>query len=385
MINCFTQRNVGEPIESAITNKNNRYQIIDVLRALAILLVVIRHVQLRIPFDQTSLLMSLPEQFFNAIFVSGSEGVRIFFVISGFIITTTTLKRYSDLQYINVKEFYKYRFARIAPLLIALLMILTALHFLGFKDYVIKSKFTYFETLFSALTFHLNWLEGMKGYLPGSWDVLWSLSVEEVFYLAFPIACIMSRRKSIIYITLIALIVIGPFYRYSLEGDKIWQAKAYLSCMDSIALGCLFALISHNKIISNLTKNSFSIVGGLIVIFVLILKRDASFDFISDLHLFKTILSVGVGLLLIASVRQQLTPLFTKLLSPLTLYGQLSYEIYLTHMFVVYSGVRLYRKYNVSLDYSFIWLIGIILVSGLLGYIVERYFSKPMNVRIRKQ
>ena len=380
----FTQGNVGEPIESAITNKNNRYQIIDVLRALAILLVVIRHVQLRIPFDQTSLLMSLPEQFFNAIFVSGSEGVRIFFVISGFIITTTTLKRYSGLQYINVKEFYKYRFARIAPLLIALLMILTALHFLEVKDYVIKPKFTYFEALFSALTFHLNWLEGMKGYLPGSWDVLWSLSVEEVFYLAFPIACIMSRRKSIIYITLIALIVIGPFYRYSLEGDKICQAKAYLSCMDSIALVCLFALISHNKIISNLTKNSFSIVGGLIVIFVLILKRDASFNFISDLHLFKTILSVGVGLLLIASVRQQLTPLFTKLLSPLTLYGQLSYEIYLTHMFVVYSGVRLYRKYNVSLDYSFIWLIGIILVSGLLGYIVERYFSKPMNVWIRK-
>jgi len=195
----------------------------------------------------------------------------------------------------------------------------------------------------------------------------------------------MSRRKSIIYITLITLIVIGPFYRYSLEGDEIWQAKAYLSCMDSIALGCLFALLSHNKIISNLTKNSFSIVGGLIVVFVLMVKRDAPFEFIRDLYLFKTILSVGVGLLLMASVRQQLTPLFAKLLSPLILYGQLSYEVYLTHMFVVYSGVRLYRKYNVSLDYSFIWLIGIILISGLLGYVVERYFSKPMNLWIRKQ
>jgi len=50
-------------------------------------------------------------------------------------------------------------------------VILTALHFLGFKDYVIKPKFTYSEALFSALTFHLNWLEGMKGYLPGSWGV----------------------------------------------------------------------------------------------------------------------------------------------------------------------------------------------------------------------
>ena len=327
--------------------------------------------------------MSLPGQIFNAIFVSGSEGVRIFFVISGFIITTTTLKRYSDLQYINVKEFYKYRFARIAPPLIALLVILTALHFLGVKDYVIKSKFTYFETLFSALTFHLNWLEGMKGYLPGSWDVLWSLSVEEVFYLAFPVVCLLSRRKSIIYIVLIALILIGPFYRYSLEGDKVWQAKAYLSCMDSIALGCLFALVSWTKTISALTKSMFLIVGTMIVVFVLMVKKDPAFDFIGDLYLFKTMLSVGVGLLLVASVRQQLAPLTARLLSPLILYGQLSYEVYLTHMFVVYSGVRLYKKYNVSLDYSFIWLISILIVSGLLGYIVERYFSKPMNLWIR--
>jgi len=331
MNNHFILKNVDDSIEPVISNQSNRYEIIDLLRALAIFLVVIRHVQLRIPFDQTTLLMSLPGQIFN--------------------------------EYINVKEFYKYRFARIAPPLIALLVILTALHFLGVKDYVIKSKFTYFETLFSALTFHLNWLEGMKGYLPGSWDVLWSLSVEEVFYLAFPVVCLLSRRKSIIYIVLIALILIGPFYRYSLEGDKVWQAKAYLSCMDSIALGCLFALVSWTKTISALTKSMFLIVGTMIVVFVLMVKKDPAFDFIGDLYLFKTILSVGVGLLLVASVRQQLAPL--------------------THMFVVYSGVRLYKKYNVSLDYSFIWLISILIVSGLLGYIVERYFSKPMNLWIR--
>ena len=378
------QKDFSASPTSVFFKQSNRFEIIDLLRALAILLVVIRHVQLRIPFETTQLMMSLPEQIFNALFVSGSEGVRIFFVISGFIITTTALKRYSDLQYIDIKQFYRYRFARIAPPLIALLMVLTALHFWGVKDYVIKSKFTYFEALFSALTFHLNWLEGTKGYLPGSWDVLWSLSVEEVFYLAFPIVCLMSRRKSIIYIVLFALIVIGPFYRYSLEGDKIWQAKAYLSCMDSIALGCLFALLSYNKTLSALTKNVFSIIGCVIVMFVLAVKRETAFDFIGDLYLFKTLLSIGIGLLLIASVRQQLTPLFSKLLSPLIIYGRLSYEVYLTHMFVVYSAIRLYKKYNVSLDYSFIWLIGIILVSGLLAYVVERYFSKPMNMWIRQ-
>ena len=368
-----------------MTNIKNRYEIIDLLRGFAILLVVIRHVQLRIPFETTALMMSLPDQFFNAIFNSGGSGVRIFFVISGFIITMTALNRYSELQYINVKEFFKFRFARIAPPLIGLLVVLTILHFLGIKDYVIKSKFSYFEALFSALTFHLNWLEGMKGYLPGSWDVLWSLSVEEVFYLAFPVLCLASRKKSIIYIALLALIFIGPFYRYSLEGEKIWQAKAYLSCMDSIALGCLFALISHKKIISNFVRNTFSILGALIVISVLMVKKDTAFNFISDLYLFKTLLSLGIGLLLISSVRQSLNPLFRNLLTPLILYGQLSYEIYLTHMFVVFSGIRLYKKYDVSLNDSFLWLVGIIFVAGLLGYIIERYFSKPMNLLIRKK
>ena len=376
------QRGVN-PGALAMGNGANRYDIIDLLRGLAILLVVIRHVQLRIHFEATSLMMSLPDQIFSAIFNSGAEGLRIFFVVSGFIITMTALNRYSELTCINVKEFYKFRFARIAPTLIALLVVLTALHFLGVKDYVIKSKFSYFEALFSALTFHLNWLEGMKGYLPGSWDVLWSLSVEEVFYIIFPFVCLASKRKSVIYSVLVALIIIGPFYRYSLEGNKIWQTKAYLSCMDSIALGCLFALLSHKKVISVLVTNAFSIVGALIVVFVLMVKKDQSFDFINNVYLFKTMLSIGVGLLLIASVRQQLTPLLRTFLAPLILYGQLSYEVYLTHMFVVYSGFRLYRKYDVSINDSFVWLLGIIIVSGLLGYIVERYFSKPMNIWVR--
>lgn len=365
-------------------NKKNRYHTIDLLRGFAILLVVIRHVQLRIPFEKTDLLMSLPDYVFNALFVSGGEGVRIFFVVSGFLITMTSLNRYYDLKNIDIKAFYQFRFARIAPCLIALLVILTALHFGGVKNYVINSKFSYSETLFSALTFHLNWLEGAKGYLPGSWDVLWSLSVEEVFYLAFPLVCLASRKKYILYIILVTLIFIGPFYRFYLEGDKIWQAKAYLSCMDSIALGCLFALISHNKVISTLTTTVFSLLGILLVVFVLMVKKDPSFEILMNAYLFKTIISVGVGLLLISSVRQQLQPLLRRVLAPLIMYGRLSYEVYLTHMFVVYSGIKLYKKYDVSLNSAFIWLLGIILISGVLAYVVEQFFSRPMNLWLRK-
>jgi len=113
-------------------------------------------------------------------------------------------------------------------------------------------------------------------------------------------------------------------------------------------------------------------------------KRGSSFSILSDLYLFKTLLSVGVDLLLVASLRQQLRPLSRRILSPLIAYGQLSYEVYLTHFFVVYTGVKLYREYEISLNDSFIWLAGIVFISGLLGHIVERYFSTPMNSWIRK-
>ena len=100
----------------------DRYETIDLLRGLAILLVVIRHVQLRIPFEKSDLLISVPEQLLSLVFMSGNEGVRIFFVISGFLITMNCLNRYSELKNVNVRNFYVSRFARIAPCLIALLL-----------------------------------------------------------------------------------------------------------------------------------------------------------------------------------------------------------------------------------------------------------------------
>ena len=364
---------------------SSRYDIIDVLRGVAILLVVIRHTQIRIPFEKADLLANVPTAFINAIFISGNEGVRIFFVISGFIITMMSLNRYSNLASINTRQFYLFRFARIMPCLIGLLVILTALDFFSVKGYIINSKFSYSEVLFSALTFHLNWLEGMKGYLPPAWDVLWSLSVEEVFYLFFPLMCLFSKRKEVVYIVLIALILIGPLNRLFLEDSKVWQSKAYLSCMDSIAMGCLFALISHKKKIAKSLVTTLSIVGAVMVMFVLIHKRGTSFSLLSDFYLYKTLLSIGVGLLLVAAVRQKLTGPIRTMLLPLIVYGRLSYEVYLTHVFIVLAGIGLYRKYEVNLELSFIFLAGIVLLSGLLGYWVERYFSTPINQWIRNK
>ncbi len=362
--------------------QKTRYDIIDFLRGISILLVVIRHVKIRIPFQKVPSLEGLSEHLVSAIFISGNEGVRIFFVISGFLITLTSLKRWGSLDKIDVKKFYRFRFARIGPCLFAVLGILTCLHFMGIKDYTISSKFTYFEALFAALTFHLNWLEGMKGYLPGNWDVLWSLSVEEVFYLIFPLVCLITRNKYLLSFFLIGLVVYGPFYRFGLEGQKVWQTKAYLSCMDSIAIGCLIALWTYKKEFSNWALKLFNVVGTALICFVLLYKYDSNFSVLKNLYVYQTIISIGTGFLLISAVRQRL--FFSSLLAPITWYGKLSYEIYLTHMFIVYSGIRLYHYFGSPLKYSLLWLFGIIMLSGVIGFFVEKCVSEPLNRKIRK-
>ena len=124
----------------------------------------------------------LPAQLVSSLVWNGQQGVQIFFAVSGFLITATSLRRWGAPAQVSVAEFYQLRFARIAPLLLSLLAILSLLHFAGVTHFVVSPKTGGLgRALVAALTFHVNLLEATRGYLPGSWDILWSLSVEETF------------------------------------------------------------------------------------------------------------------------------------------------------------------------------------------------------------
>src|SRR3989338_1930654 len=159
---------------------------IDLLRGICIISVILLHCKGNIPFDHNI----IPQWLFNIIFGSGYYGVIIFFVISGFLITSHCLQRWGSTQHVHVRAFYRMRFARIMPCLLLLLTVLSVLDLLHINGFIIHTT-TLPKALFSALTFHINYLQAKTGYLPGNWDVLWSLSVEEVFYLFFPIICLL--------------------------------------------------------------------------------------------------------------------------------------------------------------------------------------------------
>jgi len=204
---------------------------VDILRGLAIFFVLMNHVNIRLLLAHVPYTQGLPRQLVASLVWNGQFGVQMFFAVSGFLITSTTLRRWGSLGGINVRHFYKLRFARIAPLLLLLLVVLSGLHFAGIDDYVVKAKTGGLgRALLAALTFHVNVLEARRGYLPGSWDILWSLSVEEMFYLFFPLLCKLLGRGKLLLILLVGFVAMGPVARTVLvHGNEIWLEKSYLA------------------------------------------------------------------------------------------------------------------------------------------------------------
>ncbi len=122
--------------------------------------------------------------------------VIAFFVISGFLITRLSIGRWGPLGHIHIGAFYALRVARILPCLLLLLLILSALHLMGAPNFTIPpDRASLGRATLAALTFHVNYLEGHHGYLPGCWDILWSLSIEETFYLLFPLIYALVRSE----------------------------------------------------------------------------------------------------------------------------------------------------------------------------------------------
>ena len=166
---------------------------IDGLRAIAVLSVILYHGELVLP--------------------GGFLGVDIFFVISGYLITTILIAEYEANQRISIKNFYERRIRRILPALCAVCIASTPFaYFLMLPE----SFASYLQSLFSAQIFASNiffWTE--TGYFAAAAETkplihTWSLSVEEQFYLFFPLVFIYAiakwPKRGLIYLSLTGLI-----------------------------------------------------------------------------------------------------------------------------------------------------------------------------------
>jgi peptidoglycan/LPS O-acetylase OafA/YrhL len=362
-----------------------RLQGVDVLRGLAILFVLMNHVNMRLRFARVPYTEGLPAQLATSLVWNGQRGVQIFFAVSGFLITATSLRRWGSLSQVSPKGFYLMRFARVAPLLLLLLGVLSALHSAQVEHFVVPAKTGGLaRALLAALTFHVNILEARRGYLPGNWDILWSLSVEETFYLFFPLVARIFGRGKLFIAILMGFVALGPFARTVFtHGNETWKEYSYLGGMDAIALGCLTALLVSRINFSGAALRTVGALGVVLLVFSLCFSLEADAWGLERMGLDMTVVAVGTCMIIAAVAQTNWRG--PRVISPLLKLGERSYEVYLTHMFVVFGAFGLFVRAGKPMWGVSALFIGAIVAAGLLGEVVARFYSEPLNRLIRER
>ncbi len=187
---------------------------VDVIRGVAILLVLLHHFNIAYRLEDTILARVLGWDAVRAVARNGNYGVTMFFVVSGYLITSNTERRWAGFTNVSVRAFYTLRAARILPCLLLLLTMVNLLAADGVTIFQNRLQggepISFWLVDFASLTFWMNVLIGRNGWFNYPLGVLWSLSVEEVFYVAFPLLCLLLRRKARLLAFWALVIVAGP-------------------------------------------------------------------------------------------------------------------------------------------------------------------------------
>jgi peptidoglycan/LPS O-acetylase OafA/YrhL len=358
---------------------------IDIIRGISILLVILLHINIRIPIKNTELGSLLPKRIIWTFFTMGYEAVFMFFVISGFLITTNILRRSGCISHLDVKAFYVHRAGRIFPCLVLLVGLLSALAFFGYSQYrLFTPSATITGAAAAALGFYMNVYLSFVSPLPPSWDVLWSLSIEEVFYLAFPLLCLAARwwRSGVLGTLTILALALPVFHSLVTGTNETWAEKSYGPGTSSIAVGVLAAhFVRHNWARAMALP---LLCAGITILIAALAWQDKTVSIVGaggDLFL----IAVGTAALLISFSAQPPAQRRLKMFLWLAPLGRRSYEIYLTHMFVVLAGVSLFRQFGSVIQYGYLWYPPIVCVAAFLGIIVARFISDRLNSFVRRK
>jgi peptidoglycan/LPS O-acetylase OafA/YrhL len=333
------------------------------------------------------------------VFHNGAYGVTCFFVVSGFLITDMLVDGQLDFSRIDLKVFYVKRFARIFPLLAA--VVLTAFfleHVKGLLDSRIQSYHVWNDASgfgwsfwFSLVTFNFNWyLIGNCSVEGFQWNVLWSLAIEEQFYFCYPliVKTLQNRKKVLIF--LFSVVLSSFLYRlcvsvyFDLNGQRtptFWQAvsdqMASFAAFDQIAIGGILYFI--NKKWGYWFEARPQVALGLSLLGIIscfYLCYSTSMMDRSQYVYVPSLLAINCAFVILGGLHVPV--LFSKAAHVLSWPGKLSYGCYLWHptiMFLLMPGLMVWGGLG-SLGF-------LVIAVSLFAYLSYQYFEVPVNYRIR--
>lgn len=350
--------------------KSEFYTKLEGLRGIAVLLVLISHWLVMIYFPKF-LFLDL-----------GFWGVNLFFVLSGFLITEILLKNISNNESRRsiIKRFYFRRMIRIFPIYYLVVLLLA---------------FFKIENTESLLPWTLSYSTNLFGKGSYIFMHIWSLCVEEQFYLFWPFLLLMipSTRHLHLMVGLIFLSVLfrGVIAFSDLPNQRQIIHSFPLACLDALVIGGLLAYIKINHIqVFQKIVNYYFVAIVIALLFFLIaywLPKHSVWHYV-----FGRLLAALTGLFLIAFGAAEGKSRFGNLLENrgLRFLGRISYGVYLYHWVLFVLLIEVFREYWAQLNFgpfeilkyqqylgSFIFFMVLtIIVSTVSYYVIEKPILK---------
>jgi peptidoglycan/LPS O-acetylase OafA/YrhL len=250
-------------------------------------------------------------------------GVTVFFVISGFLITSLLMSERERTSTISLKNFYLRRTLRIFPAFYAFILALVLADAIGWIDLSGRD-------LAFAVTYTVNY------DVDRSWNIghLWSLSIEEQFYLLWPCVFLMLRERRALIAAVLAFAA-GPLVRLAMRlafpaGSPWRDLEIFPAMADSIAIGCVLALLRPWLLEQAwyLRLSGSAWLALVLVPLILVINSRLGYSLVDLVG--SPILLVSVALLIEASTRraESIAGRFLNF-PPVVFLGVLSYSLYL--------------------------------------------------------
>lgn len=325
-----------------------------------------------------SILLVLGLHFTPAWFPGGFIGVDIFFVLSGFLITSLLLQEWSRRKQISLKHFYLRRVLRLGPALLTFLMLVGVYAFIFDRANAREIYFGILLTLF----YLTNWVIAFKPeWAVSVLAITWSLAVEEQFYLFWPLLLLLLLKLKLSRRWLLSLLVLG-IVAVGVHRLLLWEAGATVRRLyyatdthaDGLLLGCVAAGILSGSLVPQARwfKAASKLLGFVAAVFViyfaLYVQHESGWLYAWGDSLEAFAIAVALVVLLIWPT-MRVAALFR--FRPLTWIGRISYGLYLWHWpvrgFVFKSAEPSSKQVVVAVVLSFT-------IATLSFYLVERPF-----------
>ena len=317
----------------------------------------------------------------------GFLGVDIFFVISGYLITSLILKELKLTNKFSFSNFYERRVRRIIPALLGMIILSTFISYITLlPDSFVDFSKSLISSIFSVSNFYFLYTGNLYGAESSLLKPLlhtWSLSVEEQFYILLPVTVFVIYkffRKHLLKLIFSGILISLIFSQYISSSHSGFNFYLLPSRGFELLLGSLLAKLELDN--GRMNRNSSLILNKILPIIGLSLIF-YSLIFFNDKMLLPSFYSlvpiIGTMLVIWFSHKDELV---TQILSnrSIVFFGLISYSLYLFH-FPVFAFARYLNLLDNNL---FILIFFVILISSLSYYFIERPFRNKKIISFRK-